>query len=343
MRGWGARGDGSGTHAAGGCATACAELELAAVPSFLEPYGYSARSAQEWLPPLPVMCLSVKGHEEDGGHTLYHVDCQLSRAVPPKRATPAGWRCRPDVAPPLWHMECRTSVRLAQLRVGLHDLVKKQLGSAYGRHFHGIPFAHRGAPPGTTARLDAWCRRLAERINDKAFPPCLAAAALRFLRAPSPPSSADGARVVLDNSFFDHGIPTPPSPVASAAAAASPACLVAAAFADFDESVERRPGRRHSYTEQACGAPGNEMAQFFRMDDDDSGSDDEDSDDGLGEAFAALPPDTAEEVPSAPIARVAAFAEDVASASDYVGSNGSGNMWVEKDRARCSQRGIPVV
>jgi len=118
---------------------------------------------------------------------------------------------------------------------------------------------------------------------------------------------------------------------------------VAAAFADFDESVERRPGRRHSYTEQACGAPGNEMAQFFRMDDDDSGSDDEDSDDGLGEAFAALPPDTAEEVPSAPIARVAAFAEDVASASDYVGSNGSGNMWVEKDRARCSQRGIPVV
>eukprot|EP00413_Alexandrium_margalefii_P013792 CAMPEP_0204539100 /NCGR_PEP_ID=MMETSP0661-20131031/16487_1 /ASSEMBLY_ACC=CAM_ASM_000606 /TAXON_ID=109239 /ORGANISM="Alexandrium margalefi, Strain AMGDE01CS-322" /LENGTH=237 /DNA_ID=CAMNT_0051545699 /DNA_START=35 /DNA_END=744 /DNA_ORIENTATION=- len=152
-------------------------LDRSKVLQFLETYGYIARDPHEWWEsPLPELTLQVKGHEKVGKHSYYQVDCSLA-----KRGQ--------------WHspyLSWRSSLRLSHFRAGLHDCVKRELGDvSYKQCFDGVHFAHRLAPNGTTARLDAWCRRLASTINAKQATPTLAAFALQLLGVPDSVASAE--------------------------------------------------------------------------------------------------------------------------------------------------------
>ena len=79
--------------------------------------------------------IAVTGHYEKDKHTLYVVEGALS-------ATQT-WRCEK---------------RLAELRA-LHDAVVAGVGrKGYEAHFKGASFASRGGMPGTTKKLDKWCK-----------------------------------------------------------------------------------------------------------------------------------------------------------------------------------------
>merc|ERR1711924_88808 len=59
--------------------------------------------------------------------------------------------------------------RLSNIRDNLHDPIKDCMFDLYAVHFGATPFAHHGAPPGTTGRLNAWLGSLAKCINDGVF------------------------------------------------------------------------------------------------------------------------------------------------------------------------------
>jgi len=162
-----------------------APLDRTKVPLFLEPYGYIARDSVEWWEsPVPEIRIQVRGHSKNAGHKLYHIECSLNK-------------------PGQWHspyLSWRCSRRLTQLRTGLHDMAKQELGNSYRVCFDGVHFASRLAPTGTTQKLDTWCQRLANSINSKSVAPVVAALTLRALGAPdmdvhegvpaTPPTSA---------------------------------------------------------------------------------------------------------------------------------------------------------
>jgi len=137
-------------------------------PELLRPYGYAANGANEWCGPLPELRMEVVGHSKSSRLTYYHVNCSLYKN---------------GGGPHL--LAWQTQQRLSILRAGLHDFVKRQLGDQYKSHFGGTPFAHRYGPVGTTARLDAWCKRLAHCINSQLAMPTMVAVVLRLLQAPS--------------------------------------------------------------------------------------------------------------------------------------------------------------
>lgn len=118
----------------------------------------------------PELCLQVTRHDEAFGHTWYHVRCSLGC---PWSGTRLQWQAK-------W--------RLVHLRKFLHGPVKSVLGPAYGRFFARAPFARKGGLPGTTFRLDAWCKALARCINLRACPPGLVWLTLSFLQVPDPPN-----------------------------------------------------------------------------------------------------------------------------------------------------------
>jgi len=144
-------------------------LDRSKVPLFLEPYGYIARNSLEWWEsPVPEIRIQVKGHSKNAGHKFYHIECSLNK-------------------PGQWHspfLSWRCSRRLSQLRTGLHDMAKQELGSSYRVCFDGVHFASKLAPAGTTQKLDTWCQRLANSINSKSVAPVVAASSLRALCAP---------------------------------------------------------------------------------------------------------------------------------------------------------------
>mmetsp|Transcript_26330 Transcript_26330/g.55917 ORF Transcript_26330/g.55917 Transcript_26330/m.55917 type:complete len:238 (-) Transcript_26330:99-812(-) len=119
---------------------------------------------------LPVVRLRVKVHTEMHRHTVYLVECAL---------TPLG---KEMLAPALaW----TTTKRLLDLRRGLHDRVKRELGrEEYARCFRATPFAHRAGPPGTTSRLDKWCKTLAACMTAGDLSPVVIAEVFRVLDAP---------------------------------------------------------------------------------------------------------------------------------------------------------------
>lgn len=149
------------------------------VPEFLERYGFQASTSMDWRGPPPEMSIQVHGHHVSNGHTVYHVHCALSLCGPQGLSEVGG-----EGRSPRPFLSWRSERRLGDLRAGLHHPVSKALGSSYGTYFCGVRFAHRMRPSGTTARLDAWCRRLAYCINAKLVPPAIAAETLRVLSAP---------------------------------------------------------------------------------------------------------------------------------------------------------------
>lgn len=145
----------------------------AAIPALLAPYGYEAQSDVAWdtgADPLrgPQLNVKVSCHAEVGKHTHYRLDCTLTRNG--EQTSRLHWTAER---------------RLKQLRMGLHNAVKKELGSSYDTHFKGARFAHHGGVNGTTARLDAWCFRFAACANARQITPLMVAQALKLLGAPA--------------------------------------------------------------------------------------------------------------------------------------------------------------
>ena len=91
----------------------------------------------------PAYTVGVTGHHEADGHTMYVIE-----GTAPGDAS---WR---------------SLKRLVELRA-LHDHVVETLGRArYDTLFAGATFASRGGLPGTTGKLNCWCRRLFESLGD---------------------------------------------------------------------------------------------------------------------------------------------------------------------------------
>jgi len=148
---------------------------------FLKKYGYDASDATSWRAPTgaaawPQLEVAVECHYEQEGHTLYEVRCSL-RALGLQR--PLAWRA---------------AKRLEAMRRELHDAVKAGLDrEVYSRTFRSAPFALRGGPPGTTARLNGWLGALAGGANAGEVPPALLAQILVSLEVPEPPSAIGAA------------------------------------------------------------------------------------------------------------------------------------------------------
>lgn len=144
---------------------------------YLQLYGYIADDLQTWsatadMGDLPVARFKVRIHTELHGHTLYLIECALSRPNSPRGIT------HPDVT---WS----TTKRLSHLRKDLHDCLKAKLGDDYGKYFAATPFAHRLGPPGTTARLNAWFETLSTCMSATGLSPALVAQVLFTLEAPT--------------------------------------------------------------------------------------------------------------------------------------------------------------
>jgi len=146
------------------------------VKRLLELFGYEVCSADTWaVSPArqgPQVELAVETHEKSSGGTLYTLSCRISS----RRQERAQWRVK------------RT---LAELREGMHEVVKNHLARSYSDVFYDAPFAMRHGPPGTTGRLQAWMERLTARMNEGVDPPALLAKILEFLDIPKDGVSTD--------------------------------------------------------------------------------------------------------------------------------------------------------
>merc|ERR1740121_2615998 len=115
------------------------------VRAFLARYGYGvgedgASWAEEQAEPKaagiealgahPRVEIRVLGHIEEHEHTRYTLKCSIS-AWPDGRLSFCSWT---------------VSRRLREIRKGLHDPIKEQLGADYAAHFGATPFAHKGGP-----------------------------------------------------------------------------------------------------------------------------------------------------------------------------------------------------
>jgi hypothetical protein len=155
------------------------DLELDSVREFLLRYGYDVVDHRNWgkrPDQQPELRIHLASHIEFGDHTHYELVCKV---LPPSVS---------EVSVKSW----RTLRRLKHIRLGLHDPIKKALGSQYSQHFGATPFAHHTAPVGTTARLRAWFGAVANCINAGNCEPSLVAIALRLLDGPGTPLIAPG-------------------------------------------------------------------------------------------------------------------------------------------------------
>lgn len=166
------------------------------VTAYLEPYGYLAAEAdpEEWMAPpnvcarQPKLEVKVEGHTEVSKHTVYNIRCRLTAEGPELR------------------LEWDIQRRLIQLREGLHDTVKNELGNDYNDLFADAPFAKRGGFGGTTERLQKWLEALAACANAGHASPALVAQVLLFLDTPPQFGHQEAAEQhVGDNMFPTEG------------------------------------------------------------------------------------------------------------------------------------------
>lgn len=122
--------------------------------------------------------LSIHVTEHDGSRSwlsssedqTYDLQCKLKSTFS-RGERMAEWTCQKS---------------LSELRSKLHDHVKKELGTDYKTHFQDTRFAHHGGLPGTTKRLDAWFKTLANVANEGHLKNDLLAVFLDQLQAPVP-------------------------------------------------------------------------------------------------------------------------------------------------------------
>lgn len=122
--------------------------------------------------------LSIHVTEHDGSRSwrsssedqTYDLQCKLKSTFS-RGERMAEWTCQKS---------------LSELRSKLHDHVKKELGTDYKTHFQDTRFAHHGGLPGTTKRLDAWFKTLANVASEGHLKNDLLAVFLDQLQAPVP-------------------------------------------------------------------------------------------------------------------------------------------------------------
>eukprot|EP00930_Biecheleria_cincta_P061918 TRINITY_DN47466_c0_g1_i1.p1 TRINITY_DN47466_c0_g1~~TRINITY_DN47466_c0_g1_i1.p1 ORF type:complete len:291 (+),score=51.57 TRINITY_DN47466_c0_g1_i1:55-927(+) len=128
----------------------------------------------------PVITLTLQGHAEVDGRTMYKILCKI-RSMP--QSGPNSANSAHDI---VWTRQAR----LADLREHLHDPLKDARPEEYKRIFKNTPFASRGGIPGTTDRLNAWMATLASWCTTPhSMPASTISFILRFLQAPVPYSS----------------------------------------------------------------------------------------------------------------------------------------------------------
>eukprot|EP00440_Ansanella_granifera_P016219 gb/GFBE01017620.1/.p1 GENE.gb/GFBE01017620.1/~~gb/GFBE01017620.1/.p1 ORF type:complete len:254 (+),score=35.96 gb/GFBE01017620.1/:1-762(+) len=144
--------------------------------NFDDPLRFLWRFGYERGPPAPELSLTVEGHDEVLGHTMYRIRCSLRRPAKEEgtEVRVSEWACRK---------------RLCDLREELHCRVKDGMGSEYATYFQSTPFARHGGIPGTTDRLRSWLATLAACVNSSQLKGQLLAFLLRFLEAPVPEDS----------------------------------------------------------------------------------------------------------------------------------------------------------
>eukprot|EP00931_Biecheleriopsis_adriatica_P108178 TRINITY_DN82515_c0_g1_i1.p1 TRINITY_DN82515_c0_g1~~TRINITY_DN82515_c0_g1_i1.p1 ORF type:complete len:353 (-),score=71.01 TRINITY_DN82515_c0_g1_i1:262-1218(-) len=142
-------------------------------PGYLRQFGYEAASYELWPEASderrawPKMTIGqINGHVEEAGHTWYNLLCHMKIAGVATR-----------------HWQCQR--RLCHLRSMLYEPVKAALGDKYKEYFKEARFASRGAPKGTTDKLQAWLSTWGDCINDRRISPRLVALTLRFLQSPA--------------------------------------------------------------------------------------------------------------------------------------------------------------
>lgn len=141
---------------------------------FLQRYGYKAVSNECWKSlhrdkSDAMIDIRISEHHEVDHHTFYSIECKLILDGPRE-------------------LEWRADRRLAQLRTQLHDPLRKDMGLVYSQVFSSAPFARRGGPAGTTARLNQWFNALATSINSRTCSPGIVSTLLHFLEVPEPPA-----------------------------------------------------------------------------------------------------------------------------------------------------------
>eukprot|EP00929_Paragymnodinium_shiwhaense_P048062 TRINITY_DN24357_c0_g1_i1.p1 TRINITY_DN24357_c0_g1~~TRINITY_DN24357_c0_g1_i1.p1 ORF type:complete len:358 (+),score=59.47 TRINITY_DN24357_c0_g1_i1:50-1123(+) len=145
---------------------------------YLRQYGFHAINSTQWWNsppdadeewPFQDIRMEVDGHDEQDGHTQYHIRVSLT---PPETGKDA---CAPM-------LEWVADRRLKQIREDWYD----RMSGSWPQHkeFMDEPFAARGGLPGTTAKLDGWMKGIARCINCKQAPPLFVAEMLVFLDAP---------------------------------------------------------------------------------------------------------------------------------------------------------------
>jgi len=143
--------------------------------AYLGSYGFFSSDAGNWSKAendISQLDLDVLSHHEEDGHTYYTILCRLR-----------------GLEGDGWTLEWEPKRRLAQLRDSLHDPVKESLGGLYDHYFAAARFALRGGLPGTTDRLQAWCRVLANCISNCLVSPGTVATTLLFLQPPAASAS----------------------------------------------------------------------------------------------------------------------------------------------------------
>jgi len=146
-------------------------MDSTMVVSYLSAYGFPAVDADMWQmeSSLPNVLLRVVAHDEIDGHTHYLLVCEVS-PFQKCNGLEHSWGAKK---------------RLQELRSSLHDSVKQALGDeAYRIHFGATPFARRGGPRGTTARLNSWLQALKVCVSKRSLRPRLVADLLLWFDAP---------------------------------------------------------------------------------------------------------------------------------------------------------------
>jgi len=157
---------------------------------FLANIGYYAIDETRWeksAAEQPQLSIIINDHIEFGDHTQYEFVCKIVPR-PGSGSTEISWR---------------TLRRLKHLRSGVHDPVRKALGSQYKQHFGSTPFALHTAPMGTTARLRAWFASLARCINTGGLKPSFVAMTFRLLDGPGTPLHSEGKYSFCLSSDFE--------------------------------------------------------------------------------------------------------------------------------------------
>lgn len=197
-------------------------LDLLASHGFHAIDGFTWRSARS-----SELSIRVVDHVTIGGHVWYNLACSLEVLGEGSR-----------------RLDWEAAARLVHLRAGLHDPVAKSLGSSYQTYFSNVPFASHGRPAGTTARLDAWCQRLAFCVCRKLLSPLFVATALQLLEVPRAsvpvtsylrPVDASAGKILARDTDTIHTIVDRRSP--SEGTTATPSISIAASEVDAESLV----------------------------------------------------------------------------------------------------------